>query len=158
MTWLADAPPDASLADLVALRPGLRPRVQDLLTELWEGGAVPVRVLELCRLRAAMLLRCAPELASRTPAAAIDEDLVAALARWPDDPRFDPTDRACLEFTEQFVIDPHGVSDAQVGAVRGVLGDEGAVALTVGLALFEGFARAQQTLGVTVPDHGEVWR
>jgi alkylhydroperoxidase family enzyme len=158
VTWLAGVAPDASLTDLVALRPGLRPRVKDLLTELWVGGAVPVRVLELCRLRAATLLRCSSELASRTPAAAIDEDLVAALPRWPDDPRFDATDRACLEFAEQFVIDPHGVTDDQVGAVRVALGDDGAVALTVGLALFEGFARAQQTLGVTSPDHGEVWR
>ena len=55
------------------------------LTAAWEAAwdAVDPVLLELCRLRVAMLLGCAEELAARTPAAVaagLDEDTIAVLA------------------------------------------------------------------------------
>jgi alkylhydroperoxidase family enzyme len=88
-------------------------------------SATPARSLELCRLRVAMLLGCAAELGARTPAAGVDDALVSALPAWPHDDRFDATDRACLAFAEQWVLDVASLDDATAAAVREQLGDEG---------------------------------
>lgn len=157
MSWLPSLPPGAALADALALRPGLARRVDRILDELWDCG-VPPRVLELCRLRVASLLGRGNGDAGRTRLdgeTVVDEATVAALPRWPTDDRFDATDRACLAFAEQWLLDVHAVTDEQVAAVRGVLGDAGAVGLAVGLALFEGFDRARLVLGATGPDERE---
>jgi hypothetical protein len=57
--------------------------------------------LELCRrLRIAQILGCHEALRARTPravAAGLDESLVAALAQWPTDRRFDGGLRTCLD-------------------------------------------------------------
>jgi alkylhydroperoxidase family enzyme len=88
-------------------------------------SATTARSLELCRLRVAMLLGCAAELRARTPAAGVDDALVSALPAWPHDDRFDATDRACLAFAEQWVLDVASLDDATAAAVREQLGDEG---------------------------------
>ncbi len=76
-------------------------------------------VLELCRLRVAQLVGCDGELAVRSRPAVdgrLAEDAVAELASWPTAARFDDTTRACLGFTEQFVIDPVGDQRRRPGA------------------------------------------
>ena len=65
---------------------------------------------------------------------------------WPTDPRFTPTDRAALAVAEQFVIDCHGVTDAQVAGLRDALGDQRTVGFLIALALFDGFSRAATVL------------
>ena len=85
-------------------------------------------VLELCRLRIAMLLGCPAERASRTPAASdagLDEDKIADLANWPSSPRFTDGERACLALCEQFVIDVAGIDDALAAAVSEQVGPQG---------------------------------
>ncbi len=89
----------------------------------WE--ATSPQLLELCRLRIASLLGCAVESESRTPAAEVDADLAARIASWPTDLRFDETDRACLAFTEHYVMDVATIDDDTVAAVRVHLGDAG---------------------------------
>jgi alkylhydroperoxidase family enzyme len=91
---------------------------------VWEGTD-PI-TLEFCRLRMAMLLGSADELTYRTPravAAGLDEAQVGELADWPRSPRFTATQRACLAFCEQFVIDVANLDDATAAAVRSPLGD-----------------------------------
>ena len=149
MSWLPGAPAGATLDDLIALRPGLLADFQAIRERLWVSAARPF-VLELARLRIAQLLGCEAELAVRTPEAVADgltEEHVAALPRWPSDPRFGAAERACLALAEQFALSARDVTPEQVDAVRDALGDEGAVAFTVGLALFEGSARATLALG-----------
>lgn len=157
MTWLASLGPDATLSTVAALRPGLQPRLGELLTRLWNSDAVSPRILELCRLRVAAILGCETEQRSRTPGAGVDEATIADLPDWPTSGRFTAADRACIAYAEQFAMDAHGVEDDQVAEVRARVGDEGAVALTMGLALFEGLARVQQVLAVEVPDDGRLW-
>ena len=92
----------------------------------WE--AVDPVLLELCRLRIAMLLASESELALRTPAAVaagLDEATVAELAAWPTSPRFGMRERACLAFTEQFVIDVGSMTDDLALAVGEQLGAQG---------------------------------
>jgi alkylhydroperoxidase family enzyme len=106
------------------------PDVRDALADAWTAAwtSVDPVLLELCRLRIAMLLGCDDELAARTPAAldaGLDDSTVAVLAAWPYDERFGARERACLAFTEQFVIDVAGLDDATAFAVRDELGEDG---------------------------------
>jgi alkylhydroperoxidase family enzyme len=97
-------------------------------------------LLELVRLRVAMLLDNAAERAVRTPAAVaagFDEALAAELPRWPTSPLFGPRERACLDLTEQWVIDVASVSDAQTQAVTDVLGPEGLAGFAAALLVIE---------------------
>ena len=120
--------------------PGEHAEVHETLVSAWDEAwqATDPYVLELCRVRIAMLLGSADEadpaartpaaVAARTPAAvaaALHEPTVAALASWTTDPRFRPVDRACLAFTEQYVVDVANLDDATVGHVRDHLGETG---------------------------------
>jgi hypothetical protein len=135
--------------DLLAARPQLVAHRDAMLQGLWREGGVPPVLLELCRLRVAELLHDEAGRSRRTPeavAAGLDEAMVDALAGWPTDPRFPATVRAALGVTEQFVIDCHGVTDAQIADLRDGLGDRSTVALLTALALFDGFSRAATVL------------
>ncbi len=153
MSWVTGGAP-AGFDELVALRPGLAADLAAFDALLWSGEAVPAPLLELARLRIAQLVGCDAELAARTPAAqraGLDESRVARLAQWPTDPATTPAEHACLALAEQVVIDPHGVTGELVDAVRAALGDAGAAALAIGLAVFEGRARAAVVLGAAAP-------
>lgn len=102
--------------------------------------AVDPVLLELCRLRVAMLLGCEAERTVRTPAATergLDEVTVAQLAQWPKSPRFGARERACLAFCEQFVLDVAGMTDEQAGEVTAHLGPAGLADLAAGLLVVE---------------------
>ena len=100
-----------------------KPDVLEHLTAAHEAAvaAVDPRLLELCGRRIAQLLGSP---GADTPAV-VDGATVAALPEWPTSDRFTATDRACLAFTEQFVIDVATLDDATAFAVVEVLGDEG---------------------------------
>ena len=102
--------------------------------------AVDPVLLELCRLRVAMLLGCEAELQVRTPAATaagLDEATIAELSRWPTSDRFGSRERACLAFCEQFVIDVANLDDALAAAVAAELGADGLVDFTNALLVVE---------------------
>lgn len=99
--------------------------------------ATSPRLLELCRVRIAMLLGDEAEMAARTSACGVEEGLLAALAAWPSDPRFDATDRACLAFTEHWVMDVASLDDDTAAAVRAFLGDEGLLNFASALLVVE---------------------
>jgi alkylhydroperoxidase family enzyme len=75
--------------------------------------------VELCRRRVAMLLGNEAELdrATTTDADGDLGDELATLARWTSSPFIGPAERACLAFTEQFVIDVTQIDDTMVAAV-----------------------------------------
>jgi hypothetical protein len=77
------------------------------------------RLLAICRDRVAMLLRHRPTIDAMT-----DDDRTA-LSTWTTSDRFSDCDRAALAFTEQYIVDVASLTVAQVGALRGHLGDEG---------------------------------
>jgi len=135
--------------DVLAARPELVEHRATMLDGIWRGSGVPPRLLELARLRVAALLHDEVGSATRTPvavAAGFDEDVADALPSWPTDPRFTPTDRAALALAEQFVMDCHGITDAQVAELRDALGDQATVGFLIALALFDGFSRAATVL------------
>jgi alkylhydroperoxidase family enzyme len=86
-------------------------------TAAWQ--ATDPELLELCRLRMAMVLDHGPTL---TASAA---ERRAAVAEWARSDAFAPVERACLAFTEQYTIDVASMTDDLVSAVRDHMGDEG---------------------------------
>jgi alkylhydroperoxidase family enzyme len=148
VSWLGTQP---TLDAVFGLRPELYAAWRGFRDVFWDQRLVEPALLELCRLRVAALHECRAELATRTPAAraaGLDQAKIAALADWATDPRFDARERACLRFAEQFVLDPHGITDADAAAVVAALGEPGLVALVEALALFDGFCRFRAVLGV----------
>jgi alkylhydroperoxidase family enzyme len=100
-----------------------KPDVLEHLTAAHQAAvaAVDPRLLELCGQRIAQLLGSR---GGDTPTV-VDAATLDALAQWPTSDRFTATDRACLAFTEQFVIDVATLDDATAFAVVDVLGDDG---------------------------------
>ena len=87
--------------------------------------------LEHCRRRVAMLLGNDQALVG------MGADELAELAAWPTSVVFDDADRACLAFTEQFVIDVASMTDDTAGAVSDHLGDEGLLDFVNALLVIE---------------------
>lgn len=93
-------------------------------------SATDDELLALCRDRVAMLLRHEPTVAAMT------DDRRRALAS-PEAAGLSARERAALDFTEQYVIDVASLTDAQVGALREHLGDEGLVDFVNALLVVE---------------------
>ena len=118
------------------------PEVAAALDEAWNAAwsSVDPCLLELCRLEIATILRNPSELSLRTPAAiagGFNEDKVGALTSWMKSPLISDTERACLAFTDAFVIDVASLPDETAAAVRKHLGDAGLVDFTSALLVLE---------------------
>lgn len=138
MATIAEQKTEAIVTDVLATRPQVRGHLDAAWNAAWE--CVDPVLLELCRLRVAMLLRCDAEVRSRTDAAAaagLDETTIAVLADWPTSDRFGPRERACLAFAEQFVIDVANLDEATADGVREQLGDAGLIDFTNALLVVE---------------------
>ena len=123
MGWLNSE----SFASVFGLRPQLFADYRAFEEAVWRDGQLGPRLLELCRARVAQILGDGTA-----------ED-VAALTE---------CERACLRLTDKFVLDPHGVGDADAAAVAKHLSPAAMVALIEALALFDGFTRFRLILGV----------
>jgi alkylhydroperoxidase family enzyme len=145
-TWL---PPVAGAPDdLLALLPAGYDELRALYAGLWETDFDPV-TLELCRLRLATLVRSTADLATRDPravAAGLDEELVGDLPSWPSSSRFTDAQRAALAFTEQYVIDPQGFTDADAERMHRHFTPPQLATLTTAVATFDALARVRALL------------
>ena len=129
---------DAVMARVLDDRPDVVAALAVAHTAAW--AAVDPVLLEVCRLRVAMLLGCDDELAMRTPAAldaGLEENVVVELASWPTSSRFDARARACLALTEQFVIDVATLDETLTDDVTSHLGAAGLVDFTHALLVVE---------------------
>ena len=147
MSWLPLPSPAAGrdpFESVFALRPNLFEAWRDFSALFWTRRLVDPVALELCRLRVAQLLDARYPQSVRTPealAAGLSEGRIAALASWRTSSDLSATERACLRFAEQFVLDPQQISDADARAVVAELGDAGMVAFVEVLAILDGFSR-----------------
>ncbi len=83
----------------------------------------------------------------------LTEDKVTALASWPTSPLFTSADRACLAFTEQFVIDANGITDQDVASHHRTSRARRMYAFVEAVSALETFQRACLTLGIsTMPE------
>ena len=144
-------PGETSFEGAFGLRPELHADWQAFAELFWTRRLVEPTLLELCRIRVAQILGCAAEERRRTPqavAAGLDETALTELVDWPRSQRFSDVQRACLRFTDGFVLDPHGVSDADAAAVAAHLPPKEMMALIEALAVFDGFTRFRLILGL----------
>jgi alkylhydroperoxidase family enzyme len=150
MTWLTGLPEGETDWDrLATLCPEAVGALSGVVAAAWDDTD-PV-LLELARLRIATLLGYTAELARRSVRATdagLTEAKVADLAAWPTAPIFTARERACLALAEQFVMDPNGVTDAQVAEVTTHLGAQGCYAFVEAVSVLETFQRACLTLGI----------
>lgn len=121
----AEAP--ALPAHLIARLTEFAPSVLPALTGFHEAAwsSVEPTLLELARIRIAMLLGDEAEQARRSPAAAeagLTEEKIAALTDWPSSPLYSARERACLAFTEQYAGDVANLTKADADAVIEHLG------------------------------------
>jgi alkylhydroperoxidase family enzyme len=124
MSWLAADRPLDTLGDALALRPDLLAGYRALDASLARDGALPADVLARCRARVATLVG------------------VGGFAPSPD------PDDVAIEFVEQFVLDPHGVTDALVERLRARLSPAAIVTLAQAVAVWEGACRLARALDV----------
>ena len=140
---------DLVVDELFAPLPKAHEHYRALDARIWDGRIDPA-LLEVCRVRIATLHRCAPELALHR---ADIGDKRAAIAQWPTSPLFDDVERALLRFTEQYVIDAQGVTDADAAGVASVLSGPEIAAFTVAIGAFDAICRFTLALGsVRHPD------
>ena len=118
------------------------PDVAAAIDAAWDAAwsSVDPCLLELCRLEIATILRNPVEFESRTPAAiaaGFDEHKISALTSWMHSPMITPAERACLAFTDAFVIDVASLPDETAASVREHLGDAGLVDFANALLVLE---------------------
>jgi len=138
MTWLPVAGAETPERLLAAVAPTVAARLDALTSGLQSPDALSPAVLELCRRRIAMLHRWNPGPAPGLEPPALQR---AALAAWPTSPAFTEIDRACLGFAEQFVLDPHGMTDAAFAELRRLLDARAIATLALAVATFDATTR-----------------
>jgi alkylhydroperoxidase family enzyme len=151
-SWIPDVEGgDSEFGRVFGLRENLFRHYRDFYARLWDPKVMDPVILELCRLRVAQLVGNDSELTVRSRPAVeggLSEEAVAALRSWPTERAYDETTRACLGFTEQFVIDPSEIDGTDRAVLRASVGFPRLVGLAQAVATFDGFARFRVVLGI----------
>jgi len=131
-TWLESASAPTT-AGLTALRPELGDLIARFQTD--SATAIGARLHDLLAARVAQLVGDAVGIGEASAA-------IAEQARsWPTHPEVSDVERVALELCECFIMDVHSVTDDQVGRLAELLGNDGAVAVLMDLALLDGFTK-----------------
>jgi hypothetical protein len=152
MTWLPETATGATpIERAFGLRPELSTACRDFIALFWEAPLLDPALLELCRIRVGQMIGAeVPDLcdAMRAARAALAPPRIAGLADWWNRDVYSATERACLRFAEQFVLDPQAIGDGDAADVVAALGDAGTVAFVEVLALLDGFSRFTRFLAI----------
>ena len=127
LDWLADA----------GLQPDVHARLVELEAALWTGTLDP-RILHLVRARTAQLIG--------DDASPADDDVAEIARHWTSSPELDDRTRVVLRWAEQFVIDPHEITDEDAAALTTALDARQCGELTTAIAVFEALARTRVAL------------
>ena len=130
---------DAFFREVLADRTPVADQLEKIHGLAWEV-ADPV-LLDLCRLRIAMLLGCYSELEVLN--SDLDSDKIASLSQWAASGLFSEREKSCLRFTEEFIVDVSQIPDSSAFAVRDHLGEEGFVNFVNALLVIEQRIRLQ---------------
>jgi alkylhydroperoxidase family enzyme len=119
-TWL----PVEAGAEVVDLIPGAGAALRELYASLWDAGVDP-GVLDACRVAIEATIGTRP----RGPGGEAS-----------------PATQAAVMFSEQYVVDAHGVTDAQAAVLHEHFTDEQLAGLTTAIATFDALARVRAVL------------
>jgi alkylhydroperoxidase family enzyme len=149
MSWLQKAADEPTpLEGVLRLRPELLALYRDFYGALWDHALAPANLLELCRLRTAQIHGCDAEWAVRHAQAGVTDRQLRGLEDWRTAACFSPAERAALACAEKMPWQHHGITDADVQALRVHLADGEVVALLLALTLFDAQCRVRLVLGV----------
>lgn len=127
-----------------------------LQTDVWAMS--PTKRLTLADLRIAQLLRDdtrhtgTQSALGRSAAPRLPDAQRRELSRWWTSPQFTDEERACLGFTEQFVIDVAGIDDRLRAELTSALGPSGVLDFVVALFVLDYGRRVTMVLGRLFPD------
>ena len=149
MTWLAKtADGSDGVGRVFGLVPEAYARFRDLCDALDDARVIAPETLALCRLRIASLLGCPSDSTlGNATAARVSPERAAALPRYASSPSFTDVERACIAYAEQYVLDPHGFTDADFATLRAHLSSEALATLTLAVAVHDALARFRLALG-----------
>jgi hypothetical protein len=82
----------------------------------------------------------------------LDDALVAELPNWPASPRFSSAQRACLAFTEQYVVDVASIDDALVTDLSDAVGHDAVTNFVSALLVVEQRLRLSLAWGRLLPE------
>jgi alkylhydroperoxidase family enzyme len=129
---------DTTVPRLWALRPELAKSQLPIQTRYHDSNILPPRLLELVRLRIALLNDCVACKVSRKDESITDDDLACLSS---DDPRFSELERLALRFAELFVLDHAAIDDELMTRLCEQFTPEEIVELTMYCGLMLGSGR-----------------
>jgi len=155
VSWIAAAANTThDLDGVFGLVPSAYDRFRTLYSSLWDSTVLDASIIEMCRLRIATLLGCdATTVQGSHDRASLSAGKLAALPLYPTSELFSAHERACIAFAEQYVLDPHALTDDDFSRLREQLDDKQIATLTLAAAIFDAMTRFQVALGVN-PDGG----
>ena len=112
----------------------------DLSAKFWNLPHISPDLVELCRLDLAVMHKAVVEQAERHPAAAgLSQVKIDAVLdeSWRGDARFSASEKALLDFTEYYFMDPQSIPDEIAAAVVGHFGEAGLVCLVEALGFID---------------------
>ena len=107
-------------------------------------------LIELCRLRMAVLLGSTLDASLRLRAArsaGLDEGKLKELANFVRSPLFSERERVCIDFAERFVLASYDIGDADVARVQQVLTAEEFIYFVKALSVIDQFQRTAVAFG-----------
>ncbi|MCR9279734.1 MAG: hypothetical protein NXH85_17385 [Pseudomonadaceae bacterium] len=128
----------ASVDDAFAslgMRAELLERYQSFMDQVFNGDVANPRHMELCRLRIAYIHGCLAEIDAESPAPLNSAEKQALSIG--DFTTLSEEDRVVLAIAEQWPYNQHGVTDADVDALKAAVGDAASVALMTAIAFFD---------------------
>jgi alkylhydroperoxidase family enzyme len=111
-----------------------------LSAKFWDQPHISAESIELCRLTLAVMHKAAAEQAERHAAAkALPQAKIDAVLgeRWRRSDQFSPAEKALLNFTEYYFMDPQSIPDEVAAEVIGHHGENGLVCLVEALGFID---------------------
>ena len=124
MSWLPAG--GSTFGEVFALCPDASERFGELYDALWNGG-VDAATIDACRDRVDAVVRCVPA---------------------PPDTTADAATGVALRFAEQYVLDPHGLTDRDFELLHEHYTDAQIATLVLAAAMFDARARFSVALEV----------
>jgi alkylhydroperoxidase family enzyme len=132
-------------------RPELLELYRAFYATLWDGALVDPALLEVCRRRIAQVHGCDAEAGMFYAGSNVTAGQAANLDSWESSTHFGPVERAALRLAERIPWNHHETTDQEFEIVREYLGEAGAVALVVALALFDARCRLRIAFNIDAP-------
>lgn len=147
MSWLAQAPAAASpIEGFLGWRPELLAQFRGFYGALWDEQLLDGALLDMLRIRIAQIHGCAAELDIRHAGSGFAEAKRDALVHWRSSELFSTRERVLLAYAEQIPFAHHLIADDDAATVRRELGDDGFVAYSLAVALFDALCRLRMVM------------